>query len=163
MQPLAKPSRRGHTHNSYPTFKGLKPASPISSRSKQANASKGTRHELLLMKELKRLGLKFKRYMKDLPGKPDIVFPEERVAVFCDGDFWHGKNWRTLCRKLTNGTNGKYWKSKIACNIKQDKRITKILSLQGWNVIRLWETDIKANTQASVQNIKREILWAKLN
>jgi DNA mismatch endonuclease Vsr len=98
-----------------------------------------------LIRELRRLGLRFKRNVKSLPGKPDIVFPSERVAVFCDGDFWHGRNWRSLSRKLARCTNSEYWRPKIASNIRRDKRINHILKREEWKVFRVWENDITQN------------------
>lgn len=95
------------------------------------------------MRELKRLGLRFKLNAKNLPGKPDIVFPEKKLAVFCDGDFWHGRNWRSLSRKLGRGTNKVYWEAKIASNIERDREVNGMFKVLGWRVVRIWETDIK--------------------
>src|SRR4051812_10813559 len=79
-----------------PSFKGLSPASIQSSRSKRANRSSGTRHEEMLRRELLRLGLRYRKNDKRLPGRPDVVFSRARLAVFCDGDFWHGRDWDLL-------------------------------------------------------------------
>src|SRR5439155_25146815 len=72
-----------------PSFAGLRPASEAASRAKRANKNYGTRHEILLGRELWRMGLRYRKNMARLPGKPDIVFSRARVVVFCDGDFWH--------------------------------------------------------------------------
>ncbi|MGH2544322.1 MAG: DUF559 domain-containing protein, partial [Ardenticatenaceae bacterium] len=62
--------------------------------------------------------------------------------VFCDGDFWHGRNWKARYPRLKAGSNARYWVHKIRYNISRDKRQTRELRTAGWTVIRLWETDI---------------------
>jgi DNA mismatch endonuclease (patch repair protein) len=140
-----------------PSFTGLKPASAASSRAKRSNRRRDTQHEVLLRRELWRLGLRFKKNVETLPGKPDIVFPGTRVAVFCDGDFWHGRKWQTLKPKLEQGTNATYWSAKIASNIKRDVHNTALLQEAGWHVIRLWETDIKRDPEAAARYIKNVV------
>ena len=138
-----------------PAFFGLRPASELASRVKQRNRSRDTAHELALRRELWRLGLRFRKNVKTLPGKPDIVFPRARVAVFCDGDFWHGRNWHVLRKKLRTGTNADYWGAKIASNIQRDRRNTALLKKSGWRVIRLWETEIKKKPTNLALHIKK--------
>ncbi len=138
-----------------PSFTGLKPASEASSRAKRNNRRCDTLPEQLLRQELWRLGLRFRKNVGALPGKPDIVFPSARVVVFCDGDFWHGRNWRSLKRNLQKGTNASYWADKIASNIKRDKRNTAMLTKAGWHVVRFWETDIKKNLSDVASRIKQ--------
>jgi len=140
-----------------PSFSGLKPASAASSRVKRNNKRRDTQHELLLRRELWRMGLRFRKNVETLPGKPDIVFPSARVAVFCDGDFWHGRKWQTLKPKLDQGTNASYWSAKIASNIERDVRNTSLLKEAGWHVIRLWETDIKRDPSAAASLIKKAV------
>jgi len=111
------------------------------------NRKNGTVHERLLRLVLRRLGLRYRMNVPTLPGKPDIVFPKERVAVFCDGDFWHGRNWRTLSRKLQKGTNPSYWAEKIKSNRSRDRRVVRLLKKDGWTVIRTWETDIRRDPE----------------
>src|SRR5205085_6946399 len=121
-----------------PSFTGLKPASAAASHAKRSNTRVDTQHELLLRRELWRMGLRFRKNVATLPGKPDIVFPSARIVVFCDGDFWHGRKWQELKTKLEQGTNAAYWSAKIAANIERDKRNTGLLESEGWQVIRLW-------------------------
>lgn len=128
-----------------PSFRGLHAVSLVSSRTKRANRNKDTGHELLLRRELWRLGLRYRKNAKHLPGKPDIFFADARVAVFCDGDFWHGRSWPRLKQKLSGGSNADYWIRKIASNIKRDNLTTKILEALGLRVLRVWETDIQKN------------------
>jgi DNA mismatch endonuclease (patch repair protein) len=101
--------------------------------------------------------LRFRKNVATLPGKPDIVFREKRVAVFCDGDFWHGRNWVQRRRKLLNGANHSYWIIKIQTNIDRDKRHNRELRKLGWKVVRLWETDILTDVDAAVNSVVRAL------
>ncbi len=76
-----------------PSFRELRPASEAASQSKRANRKTDSRHEILLRRELTKLGLRYRKYVGDLPGNPDVVFRTAKVVVFCDGDFWHGRDW----------------------------------------------------------------------
>jgi len=134
-----------------PSYKGLQPASPLASHVKSRNRKTDTEHEVLLRRELWRLGLRFRKNVQRLPGKPDIVFPGARVAVFCDGDFWHGRRWPAQREKLERGTNPGYWVAKIESNLERDARNTAVLEADGWCVIRLWETDVKQDPHAAAQ------------
>ncbi len=112
---------------------------------------------MLLRSEIWRLGLRFRKNVRSLPGKPDLVFPAARVAVFCDGDFWHGRNWRALRRKLQRSANAAYWIAKIKSNRQRDIRNTKLLEKDGWYVIRLWESDIKQDPHSVAVYVKRVV------
>lgn len=110
--------------------------------------SKDTRPELALRKELWCRKLRYRKNYKQLPGKPDIVFPCARLAVFCDGDFWHGHNWAirgygSLDNELKRYS--KAWSDKIMRNVQRDELIDKELKGLGWYVLRIWESDIKAD------------------
>lgn len=140
-----------------PSFIGLRPASVASSRSKRANPRRDTMHELILRRELWRIGLRYRKNVETMPGKPDIVFVNARVAVFCDGDFWHGRNWKKLRPKLKQGTNAAYWSAKIATNIERDRRNNDLLEKAGWRVIRFWETDIKRDPLAAADYVKEVV------
>ena len=126
-----------------PSFKNLKPPSEISSRTKRSNRRKNTLHEIELRRQLWKLGLRYRKNVETLPGKPDIVFIRAKVAIFCDGDFWHGRDWDNLRLKLEKGTNPEYWIAKIKSNIERDLHNNTILSEEGWLVIRIWETDVR--------------------
>ncbi len=107
--------------------------------SKRMRAIKGsnTSIEIMVRKELWNLGYRYRLKTK-LTGRPDIVFVTRRVAVFIDGDFWHGKNFKALLPKLKN----EFWVGKIRRNIKRDKKVTKYLRKSGWQVVRVWESEI---------------------
>lgn len=157
--------RKDKEHNRKPSpsgikalsFRGFQPASISSSHAKRASSHSDTKHEVLLRSELWRMGLRFRKNVRTLPGKPDLVFPRARTVVFCDGDFWHGRNWRTLRMKLQKGTNAAYWLAKIKSNRKRDLRNTKLLKKAGWHVIRLWESDIKKDPSAAALYVKQAV------
>lgn len=137
-----------------PSYKNLKPASEVSSRIKRSNFRKDTQHEIELRRHLWRLGLRYRKNVETLPGKPDIVFVKAKVAIFCDGDFWHGRNWENLRSKLEKGINPEYWIAKIKSNMERDQNINTILADAGWLVIRIWETDIMNTPEKYADQIK---------
>ncbi|MGH2601465.1 MAG: very short patch repair endonuclease [Dehalococcoidia bacterium] len=144
-----------------PSFRGLTPASEQISRVKRANRKRDTTAELLLRRELWRRGLRYRTHVSSLPGNPDVVFTRVRVAVFCDGDFWHGRNWETLKPKLERGTNPRYWPAKIARNMERDRANDVRLQELGWCVVRLWETDIIRDPAAAVEYIRATLKGAQ--
>jgi DNA mismatch endonuclease (patch repair protein) len=86
-------------------------------------------------------------------GSPDLVFPRYKIAVFCDGDFWHGKNWESRRPKLLQGWNGSYWVAKIEKNMDRDMIVSETLSEQGWLVLRFWESDLRRNLDMVVNDV----------
>lgn len=128
-----------------PSFKGRNPISEKSSAVKSRNKSKATKHEMLLRRELRKIGVRFKTNVISLPGKPDIVFADKKLVVFCDGDFWHGKGWPVLRKKLEHGANSQYWIAKIMYNRRRDLLQTLELKRDGWRVVRIWESEIIRN------------------
>lgn len=142
---------------SAPSFSGLKPASQATSLAKQKNKSTDTAHEKMLRKALWSLGLRYRKNYAKLPGKPDIVFIKAKVAVFCDGDFWHGRNWKRLSSKLQRGSNAAYWSQKIRANMLRDRRTTRLLKKMDWCVIRLWESDIMGDPEGVTAKIEKAI------
>ncbi len=136
-----------------PSYKRLQPASETASRTKSRNRRQDTEHEVILRQALWRRGLRFRKNVQHLPGKPDIVFSRSRVVVFCDGDFWHGRNWLALKAKLEAGANPSYWLAKILSNRERDQRVTALLERDGWHVLRLWETDIRKDPEEAADQI----------
>jgi DNA mismatch endonuclease (patch repair protein) len=92
---------------------------------------------------------------RELPGSPDILFPRQRVAVFCDGDFWHGRDWPALRRKLQQRANPGYWIPKIKSNIDRDRRQDAQLKGLGWTVVRVWESSILEDVELVVDEISK--------
>lgn len=137
-----------------PSYRGYVPSSESSSRSKRSNRRSDTLAEVALRRELWALGLRYRKNVETMPGKPDLVFIGSRVVVFCDGDFWHGRHWRSLRAKLSRRANADYWIAKIRANIVRDRKVTRVLERDGWEVVRLWETDIHADTRAAARHVK---------
>lgn len=120
--------------------------------------SKDTTPEILLRKALWAKGLRYKTSPTNLPGKPDIVLPASRLAVFIDGDLWHSNQWvrrglTSLEEQFRETASREYWLKKIRRNMERDCHVTASLLLQGWTVIRFWETYIYSNLEECVQEI----------
>lgn len=138
-----------------PTFVGLEPSSPRASKAARgASPKQDTGPELLLRRALWKLGLRYRKNPADLPGVPDIAFPGKRVAVFVDGDFWHGKDWPLRKVRLARGHNAEYWIAKIESNIARDRRQVAELRASGWAVLRVWESDIAAHPELVVRRVE---------
>jgi DNA mismatch endonuclease (patch repair protein) len=128
------------------SFKDLSAASPAASRAAKGSSTRqDTRCEMKLRRELFRRGCRYRLHYGQLPGRPDIVFPKQRVVIFCDGDFWHGRDLKQRLKRLTHGHNGLYWTAKIKRNSERDLVQTQTLEAQGWTVLRFWETEILGN------------------
>jgi len=117
--------------------------------------SKDTSVEVMLRKALWNEGIRYRKNVKTLPGKPDIVITKYKLIIFCDGELWHGKNWET--KKNTIKTNSDYWIPKIERNINRDNKIERSLENSGWVVLRYWGNDIKKNLADCVREIKETI------
>lgn len=113
--------------------------------------SRNTKPELKLKKTLWSLGFRYRKNYKDLPGCPDIVFIKNKLAIFVDGEFWHGYNWPEKNAKIK--TNRDFWIPKIERNIQRDKQINQLLMDMGWNVIRFWEHEIKKDFDNCIEKI----------
>ena len=121
----------------------------------QAIKSKDTEIEIILRKELWSRGYRYRKNYKKLIGKPDIALTKYKIAIFCDSEFWHGKNYHESTDRI--GTNAEYWKQKILRNIERDRQVTEQLTLDGWTVLRFWEKDIRKDTETCVQTILKAI------
>lgn len=118
--------------------------------------SKNTAIEYILRKALWNYGLRYRVHFKKLPGNPDIAFTKYKIAVFCDGEFYHGYDWAVSKDKI--GTNRDYWIPKIERNIQRDFQVNKQLEELGWVVLRFWGKEIKKDTEACVFQIVRTIV-----
>ena len=117
-----------------------------------------TSPEILLQKLLRSKGIKFKKCFSSLPGKPDIVILSKKVAIFVDGEFWHGYRWQEKKRKIK--ANRAYWLPKIEKNILRDKQNNKKLKKEGWKVLRFWQQQIIKDQEKCLTKIKKTL---KLN
>lgn len=119
--------------------------------------SKDTEPELILRRAIWKLGLRYRVNMKNLPGKPDIVFTKAKIAVFCDGDFWHGHNWAirglgSLEEELKSYSP--FWREKIVGNVERDKRHNETLEKDGWLVLRFWESEIRDDANMCAKRVQ---------
>ena len=121
----------------------------------QAVKSMGTKIELVLGKSLKNIGLSYIKNDKTVLGKPDFTFKKQKIAVFCDSEFWHGKDWET--RKYDHKTNQEFWIKKIERNRQRDEEVTAELEKQGWIVLRFWGKTILKSSENCALKIKHSM------
>lgn len=113
--------------------------------------TKGTEPELVVRSALHRLGYRYRLHRKDLPGKPDLVFPSRHKAIFVHGCFWHGHD---CPRGKLPQTNTEFWKTKIDKNKARDERVVETLQSLGWEVFVVWECEIRSD-EKFVRNLTR--------
>lgn len=140
---------------SVPRYESFRPRTLAASRVGAGNRRQDTTPEILLRRTLWKLGLRYRLHSANLPGRPDIVMSRHRLVVFCDGDFWHGRNWPQRKKKLTKGWNSKYWVAKIARNRARDRSVNLALRRLGWRVIRVWESDVRRDAKQVACKIVR--------
>lgn len=119
--------------------------------------SKNTKIEIALRKALWHRGYRYRKNYATLPGKPDIVLTKQKIAIFCDSEFFHGKDWEVLKPQLEHGKNGEFWIKKISRNIERDDEVNKQLLFLGWTVIRFWGKDIIKNTDECIKIVEEVI------
>ncbi|MCI9675815.1 MAG: very short patch repair endonuclease [Lachnospiraceae bacterium] len=124
--------------------------------------SKDTSIEIKFRKALWQKGYRYRKNYKGLPGKPDIVLTKEKIAIFCDSEFFHGKDWEVLKPRLEKTNNGEYWQKKISRNMEHDDEVNKQLLFLGWTVIRFWGEDILKRTDECIHVIEETIFDNKL-
>ena len=119
--------------------------------------AKDTSIEVKLRKALWNKGYRYRKNYGSLPGKPDIALTKYKIAIFCDSEFFHGKDWEVLKPRLEKSNNSQYWISKISRNRERDDEINKRLLFQGWTVIRFWGKDIQKNVDECVRVVEETI------
>lgn len=124
--------------------------------------SKNTSIEIKLRQALWHKGYRYRKNYKNLPGTPDIVLTKQKIVIFCDSEFFHGKDWEILKPRLERAKNKEYWQKKITRNMERDDEINKRLLFLGWTVIRFWGKDILKNTDECVRVIEEAIFDNKL-
>jgi DNA mismatch endonuclease (patch repair protein) len=136
-------------------FTTMQAASPrASAAARAASLKSGNQPEMILRRALWRAGLRYRLTTSGLPGSPDLAYMRARVAVFCDGDFWHGRGLEARLRRLSAGHNSSYWVAKIRRNVERDATVNGELGILGWQVLRFWEGDIKQNVEPIVHQIR---------
>ena len=125
--------------------------------------SKDTKIEVVLRKALWAKGYRYRKNWSELPGKPDIVLIKYKIAIFCDSEFFHGKDWEVLKPQLEKSNNADYWVKKISRNMERDNEINKKLLFMGWTVIRFWGKDILKNIDDCISVIEDVIWEQKMN
>ena len=118
---------------------------------------KNTSIEIKLCKALWKKGYHYRKNYKELPGSPDIVLTKYKLAIFCDSEFFHVKDWDKLKARLEKGEKGDYWIKKITRNMERDEDVNKQLMFRGWTVLRFWGDEIKKNTDECVKVIEEAI------
>jgi DNA mismatch endonuclease Vsr len=121
----------------------------------QANKAIGTSSEVLLAKSLWAKGYRYRKNDKSVVGKPDLVFRKLKIAIFVDGEFWHGKDWQVKKPKITQ--NREYWIQKIERNIERDRLHQQTLEERGWTVLRFWHDQVKKNLSDCITRVEAVI------
>jgi len=124
---------------------------------------KDTSIEIKLRKALWHKGYRYRKNYKKLPGTPDIAITKYKIAIFCDSEFFHGKDWQIVKPKLMQGNNPDYWISKIERNKERDSEINKKLTYLDWTVIRFWGEDIKKDIKGCVEVVDTEVFLKYTN
>ncbi len=120
--------------------------------------SQDTSIELRLRKALWEKGYRYRKNYKALPGSPDIALTKYKIAIFCDSEFFHGKDWNVLKPRLEKGKNPDYWLKKIERNRSRDWETDRRLLFLGWTVIHFWGKDIIKDTEGCVKVVE-EAIW----
>lgn len=129
------------------------PKNEATSRVMRANKGKNTTPEIKLRKELRKAGLSdYKLHFAKLPGRPDLIFKEKKIAIFVNGCFWHRC---PFCKLSHPKTNRAFWRKKIENNVARDKRNIAHLRRDGWRVAVIWECRMKRNENRAVTKIAK--------
>lgn len=132
----------------------------VTSRMMAAVRNRNSKAELALRRELNRVGVRFRLHAKDVAGWPDIVIRKYRLAIFVDGDMWHGNAWRlrglnSLEELFPHRTE--WWVAKIRRNVARDEQVTRSLRDSGWTVVRMWESEVLADPATSAAAVVRAL------
>lgn len=125
--------------------------------------AKDTAIEVILRKALWERGYRYRKNYKGLPGHPDIVLTKYKIVIFCDGEFFHGKDWEKLKVRLKKSNNSEYWIAKIVRNMERDEEVNIQLRTLGWSVLRFWGKDIKKDVNGCITTIEEKIFLNKMD
>jgi len=134
---------------------------PIRSYTMSRIRNKDTSIEVSLRKALWKAGIRYRKNYAKLPGTPDIAITKHKIAIFCDGEFWHGKDWEKTKNKIQS--NREYWIKKIERNIDRDIEVNRKVCGNGWTVVRFWGTEIRKNLSGCVEEIQDIIFQNKID
>ena len=121
----------------------------------QSVKSQNSQMELRLRKALWHLGYRYRKNYSKIEGKPDIVLLNEKIAIFCDSEFWHGFDWQNKRNEIKS--NREFWIPKIERNMERDTEVNDILQSQGWTVLRFWGNQIKKNLDECLHTIEDKV------
>jgi len=130
-------------------------------RSKMMSGIRGrnTRPEIIVRKGLHALGFRFRLHSNQLPGKPDIVLPKYRAAIFVNGCFWHGHDCHLF---RMPSTRTEFWQNKIVRNVARDREVSLSISRNGWRQLVVWECALKGRTRLDFESVMQRIAdWLK--
>ena len=127
----------------------------------QAIKSKGTKIEIMFGKLLWNAGVRYRKNDKTVMGTPDFTLKKLKIAIFCDGEFWHGKNWEE--RRNDHKSRQEFWIPKIEQNIQRDKTVNEFLRKKNWTVLRFWESDIKKHPESCINEVIKTMRQKKTN
>lgn len=131
----------------------------VRSRMMSGIRSKNTKPELLIRKALHSLGFRYRLHSKDVPGKPDLIFPRYRAALFINGCFWHGHDCQLF--RLPDARRS-FWEAKIETNRARDIKVSRLLSEEGWRQLTIWECAIRGVGKIGIEStIERAAAWLK--
>ena len=125
------------------------------SRIMRAIRNKNTKPELIIRKSLFALGYRYRIHPKHLPGKPDLSFPSKKKAIFVHGCFWHQHAAKTCPIRVVPSSNTQYWGPKLLRNAARDREHTAALRKLGWNVLVIWECELRRDEQKTLSKIER--------
>jgi DNA mismatch endonuclease (patch repair protein) len=130
----------------------------VTSRIMSAVRAKDTKPELLLRRAVHARGGRYRLHAADVPGRPDLVVRGKKIAIFVDGDLWHGNpaEWRRRGKDDLAGlfpTRTQWWVDKIERNVRRDQDVDRELAERGWRVLRLWASDIIADPEAAADRV----------
>lgn len=117
----------------------------------RAIKSKGSKIEDLLAKSLYKKGIRYRRNVKSVYGCPDICIKKFKIALFCDSEFWHGKDWESTITRFKS--NQEFWINKISRNIQRDIEVNEYLMTNGWTVLRFWGNEIIKNFEDCLDKV----------
>lgn len=125
--------------------------------------SRDTGIEVKLRKALWNRGYRYRKNYKALVGKPDIALTKYHIAIFCDSEFFHGKDWPELEKRILKGSNSEYWYGKITRNMKRDEEVNRALYGAGWVVLRFWGKDIEKHLDECLKVIDEAVFDARIH